>query len=146
MFHRNSYDNRRCLFKGKAAKGSTYMAISIVSLVIGSLITWLVSHWYYNRSKDDFSVLVSKIDRIAEIQIKANNSQTDAKNIKFNNVFDDTDIIGEAILSYAKNSGAEMASSERGIPIFALNDLINRIDRIKDSLQRYRDWRIHLGA
>ncbi|MDP1884674.1 MAG: hypothetical protein Q8L10_04930 [Candidatus Moranbacteria bacterium] len=122
------------------------MVISIVSLIVGSLITWIVSHWYYNRSKDDFSVLVSKIDKIAQEQSKANNVQTDPKNLKFINVFEDTDIIGEAILSYARNSGAEMGSAERGIPIFALTDLINRIEKIKDSLQKYRDWRIHLGA
>lgn len=73
-------------------------------------------------------------------------NQSELKDIKFNNIFDDTDKIGEAILSYAKNSGAEMGSVERGIPIYAIDKLIDRISRIKDSLQKYRDWRIHLGA
>lgn len=122
------------------------MVASIISLFVGSIITWLVTHWYYSRSKDDFSVLISKIDQFIKKQNSTNYQQTDAKHIKFIDILGDTDTIGEAILSYARNSGAEMDSVESGIPIYALNELIGRIDRIKESLRSYRDWRVHLGA
>ena len=123
------------------------MTLSIISIIVGSFVTWLVAKWYYDRSKDDFSILISKLDRIAEHQKSEDKHITqDSNNIKINNIFNDTDSMGEAILSYARNSGAEMGAAERGIPIYALDELIDRINRIKESLQSYRNWRVHLGA
>lgn len=126
------------------------MELSIFSLVIGSFVTWLVSKWYYNRSKDDFALLMSKIDKfVAHNQtagMNTNENTIDFQDKKFNDVLLNMDTIGDAILTFAKTSGKDIGTGDSGAPIFALNELIDRIDRIQKSLQSYRNWRVHLGA
>ena len=126
------------------------MIISILSLLLGSLFTWAVSKWYYNRSKDDFALLISKIDKlVTNNQPNAEGeyqNEINFQNKKFKDVLMNIDDIGDAIIKFAKTSGADMGSGESGAPIFALEKLIGRVDKIEKALQNYKNWRVHLGA
>jgi len=42
------------------------VAIPIVALVVGCLVTWVVAHFYYKRSTKDFKDLVGKLDKLAQ--------------------------------------------------------------------------------
>ena len=126
------------------------LLISILSLAIGSIVTWLVSKWYYRRSKDDFAVLLSKIDKILVQDQIAEKDKTETTKIKFwDEKFKDPkfmDSLEEAIFRYVKTSGPALGFPGSGLPIFAIEDVIKRVDRIKQSLESYKEWRVHVGA
>ncbi len=135
--------------------------ITILSITVSGIVTWFVSRWYYNRSKDDFLILLSKLDtillkrqvmrtsvvetgKVNSININrqiATISQHATDGIDSKEV--DMDAIEEAIMQFATET---MLLGEAGIPIFEIENLISRVDKIKQSLQRYRNWRVHRGA
>jgi hypothetical protein len=110
--------------------------LPIMSIGVSSIITWIVTRNYYGKSKNDFATLLSKLDVIqktAKTYVHPNELKDPEKL--------DMDEIEKAIIRYARSHNAYVD----GMPIHEITNLIHRVDKIKQSLQQYRDWRIHIG-
>ncbi|NVL90967.1 MAG: hypothetical protein HWN69_08260 [Desulfobacterales bacterium] len=123
---------------------------TIFPLAIGSIVTWAVSKWYYRRSKDDFSILLSKLDKISMHDQGGKPDKAENTNIEFrDHNFKDPnhmDAIENAILGYVKTSGLERGFYEYGLPVHEIENVIRRLDGIRASLERYKHTRICMGA
>ena len=110
--------------------------LSIISIAVSSIITWIVARNYYGKSKDDFATLLSKLDVIQKTA-KTYGHPTEPKDPEEL----DIDEIEKAIIGYARSHKVYVD----GMPIHEITNLIDRVDKIRQSLKQYRDWRIHIG-
>jgi len=126
------------------------LIVSVFTLVIGSIVTWAVSKWYYRRNKDDFSILLSKLDKIAmkDLGQPPDNVEYPSNKVDHKDSKDPEymDTIENAIQEYVHSSGLDRGYPEHGLPIHEIEYVIRRLDKIRTSLDSYKHRRIAMGA
>lgn len=137
------------------------IVIAIVSLTIGSLVTWFVSHIYYRRSSNTFENLVGKLDKLAQsdrvrallsqIQSTEDVDQVEVKTSRVVQTSSSSDLypriqyLMKDVENVLSKHGMQESPDTGGLTISELGELLERFEGIIQLIEGYRNWRVHVG-
>ncbi len=133
------------------------IVVVVVSLIIGGIITWFVSRYFYKRGTNDFAEMMNSLDKIASPKYSSKNNvgsrHTDATTSHNKDEAEQTEeytyprvanVINEVETAFNKYGTRESADTG-GFTISELQQLSERVGKIADLLKRYAMWRTHTG-
>ncbi len=137
------------------------IAIAIVSLVVGILVTWIVTHTYYRRSTDVFRDVIGELDKVAQsdkarvlLSKTASTGSGHQAEVSTSNIIQtppSSDLYPrvqylmkdvEQVLSKHEIKGSPDTG---GLTISELSELVDRMNGITQLVKGYRDWRVNVG-
>lgn len=137
------------------------IVIAIVSLVVGILVTWIVSHIYYRRSTDAFRDVIGELDKLAQSdKARALLSKIASTDNGHKAEVSTSSIVQtppssalyprvqylmkdvEQVLSKHEIKGSPDTG---GLTISELSELVDRMNGITQLVKDYRDWRVNVG-
>ena len=137
------------------------IVIAIVSLIIGSLVAWFVSHIYYRRSSSTFENLAGKLDKLAQsdgvrallsqIQSTEDVSQVEVKTSHVVQTLSSSDLspriqyLMKDVENVLSKHGMQESPDTGGLTISELGELLERFKGIIQLIEGYRNWRVHVG-
>ena len=137
------------------------IVIAIVSLTIGSLVMWFVSHIYYRRSSNTFENLVGKLDKLAQsdrvrallsqIQSTEDVDQVEVKTSRVVQTSSSSDLypriqyLMKDVENVLSKHGMQESPDTGGLTISELGKLLERFEGIIQLIEGYRNWRVHVG-
>jgi hypothetical protein len=137
------------------------IAIPIVALVVGSLVTLVIAHFYYKRSTKDFKDLVGKLDKIAQsdkagvlfskIAATGNGQQAEVSTSNIVHTLSSPDLyprvqyLMKDVENVLSKHEFKRSPDTGSLNIAELSELADRMNGITQLIKSYRDWRVHVG-